>query len=882
MASIYVLEIDGWGDVGPALAITLATATSDGEIVLTTADTPPGTDEIGAMIFVEDIALAVADGYYTLIARTAGTLTIQALPADVTVGAHVVTGLARIEDHNRISDSIPSWVTGSTAQARWHRVLTAVTSSAGQRISPLGGLATVDGLDITHAGINLMLSAVRAPTYRLDDVGAVTLESALIGSATSVDTYSAAPFSGESASAPTGPAQPPWFGTEAIDVRATPSTTVVDGVTVYTTTCVRAVLRTPDRGHTQGTVVYGRIPTPVGQICRTFVYPEGNTSHASRNIGTVGLCEGFSKGNLQSTQVLRIASQLLQPYRRRTTAPKVELSSPAPFEFASGTLPLRIRSRSTSTWGWILFRDTMAVRLQSPPTVDSSVDADIDGFEVWDYTLDTEVNRVGDAPIIRSISDREEWESYAHAHSVGGGLGGVLEDISLMPLVLLGGTFDARVPAYDELSLCHVFFPSTEYPRAENTDTWILTGSRVMKANPVDIILQILTSTGLQLANGAFDRIPAEFGLGIPLSNLDLSTFTDIADRMDVAGVSAGNVTLLASDPPDIAKWMDVFCKVYGLALVTSTTGSLRLVDLAFIDFETSLSLDEGDLWRNPRGEIAPVYEVDAAQAVESISTAFSMPWLEPDQQDVEINTKTGTRGIGETFERVQGETVAIKPTFAPAVDEPGVAAVAARYGQLIWLQAGLVAAFTVDVVTTYAGEVGDWVSATLLNLPNAADDGPLTASLCRIMDRVHESRPTGVAKDTVTVFIYGIEVASPKRDWAPSGVVSSVVSATDFDLSADVYHGPSFDSDAESFTAGQKVDIYDSSWTLRSTTAPGTVGTASGDNITLSVAATDGGGDVTPNVGDKLALSKESDQGAALSGSWMWLSATTPGYEWA
>ena len=41
MASVYVLEIDGWGEVGPAIDVTDAEGFADGTFTLTTAGTPP-------------------------------------------------------------------------------------------------------------------------------------------------------------------------------------------------------------------------------------------------------------------------------------------------------------------------------------------------------------------------------------------------------------------------------------------------------------------------------------------------------------------------------------------------------------------------------------------------------------------------------------------------------------------------------------------------------------------------------------------------------------------------------------------------------------------------------------------------------------------------
>ena len=177
MASIYCIEIDGWGDVGPAIAVTEAQGFADGTFTLTTAGTPPPATEYGAMIWVQDVSAVVADGYYTLTARDSTTFTMQATASGVTVTtATGLTGVARIEDHYRISDGIPSWVTGSDAQARWYRDLVNVSESAGQSFKPPGGIATIDGFEFTMAR-GRGLAAMKADTYRLGAVGPVILGS---------------------------------------------------------------------------------------------------------------------------------------------------------------------------------------------------------------------------------------------------------------------------------------------------------------------------------------------------------------------------------------------------------------------------------------------------------------------------------------------------------------------------------------------------------------------------------------------------------------------------------------------------------------------------------------------------------------------------------
>lgn len=157
-----------------------------------------------------------------------------------------------------------------------------------------------------------------------------------------------------------------------------------------------------------------------------------------------------------------------------------------------------------------------------------------------------------------------------------------------------------------------------------------------------------------------------------------------------------------------------------------------------------------------------------------------------------------------------------------------------------------------------------------------------MSGALCRIVDRKHVSRPIGKnPHDELTLLAYGVTAADKPREWAPSGVVASVTSKLVFDLETSTYSGSDYASDAVSFADGVDVDIYDANWSLRSTVSPGTVSSTAGDTVTLSVAAAGGGGDVTPNVGDKITLAAESNQSASEAAKWGWLSTSTPGYLW-
>lgn len=887
MSNIYSFEVDGWGEVGPAIDVTNAEGFADGTFTLTTAGTPPPETEYGAMIWVEDCDAVIADGYYTLTARTSGTFTMQALAADVTVTSSAVSGLARIEDHFRISDGIPSWVTGSDAQARWYRNLVSVSESAGQRLSNLGGLASVDGFEVTMAR-RQGLAAIAPATYLLSTAGPVVLLDPLTSDAVSVVTESATPYAGESASSPTGAAQPAWIGTEAIDVRGTVSSSSTAGVTTYTAThdgsatwVTRGVLRTQKQSHPQGAAVFGTLPTALGQIGRTFVYPESHASHADRTEVARGPVEMTDPSvGMGSAQRFALASQLITAYRQDASAVVASGASTDTSGFESGTATARVHTANGSKWNWLLVDGGAALR--SARTGSDPVAIDEDGIEEWAYLTITEVDENKDFPIVREV-DEETWDTLTNPRRVSVRVvydedTGERRRVTSWPRFLFGETGFFVIPP-DAPPLCHVFEP-VMWARSYNDEAWVGRSDRYIEVNPVDVILTVLSSTG-NGGNGAHDKAPAEFGLAIPASDIDSDSFTAIGNRLDVAGVVAGSVALLSTESIDVSKWLDEFAKTYAIGIVTTIAGQVRGVDLAYVDPDTSHTLDEGDLIAGPA-----TMTQNVANGLESVSVTYGRPWLKHDDPFHERKPqvyRAQSRGLSDLLQRVRGKSITLSPPFAAAVDDASDNALAGRWGSVIAWNFGVVGTITADVDPGYTPDIGDTVSVTLPAFPDADDTGPMTSALCRIIDRVHVSRPIGQnPRDTIKLLAYGATTSDKARRWSPSGVVATVATPKSFTLETSTYSNDDYASDAVSFADGVDVDIYTENWSLRSTTAPGTVLSTSGDTVTLSVAATDGGGNVTPNVGDKLALASESNQSASEALGWAWLSSTTPGYQWS
>lgn len=901
MASIYAIEIDGWGEVGPPLGISVVQGYADGTFKLTTADTPPNTDEYGAMIWVQDCDAVVADGYYTLIARTASTLTMQANPADVTVTtAAGISGLARIEDHYRLSDSLPSWVTGANAQARWFRDLTAVSHSAGQRIDTLGGVASVDQWSFLSASTGRGLLATAPLSYRNASVGSVTLETSLTSVATAIATYSAAAYSGESASSPTGPAQPIIIGTEAIDVRGTASSSSGSGATVYTVAhdgisnfVTRGVLRTEAYRHSSGDFVFGALPTPIGQTLRSFVYPDGHASHADRSQVAIGVGENAAAVGYGNDLRIDVASSVIDPNQKKLGGPYGFTG--AGYVIAGGvswddtqTWEFEVTQYSDSQWSWATdVNGKAAFRLTWE---DELIAVNADGSRVYRYTAEPwPITNSEDYPIIRktwgaeyaNIAWPENRANRLRRHAAGWGRA--------------------------EHRLCHVFEPVTwTYPSSAPGPF-----PGVVTVSPVDVILQVIMSTGTPGANGVHDTAPSEIGMGIPAAQIEMDSFTSIGDRLYADFIAAATVFIDEQSTGTLRKWLSALCRAYSLAIVTTSSGKLRLVDMTATDQTGTASLTESDMV----GPVRVQYQISPGTSVGSIETTFPTPFVLPSTGSIaEDGTVTdfvvesapgsafeaGEFGRQEAIEDHQdiyrqsaggalsilrrvggGKSVSVKTDFALYQNYNQRDALRQRFVRILAQNAGIGATFSVDVDPDFSAEIGDVLEVTLDNLPNPQNSAGMTAAYCRVEDRIHEYRPTGDApRDTLTLRALGTSDPTPPN-WAPSGQVSAVTSSTNFNLVAGEFKSDDDTSDATTFADGAKVHIYDENLVLRSTTSAGTVNTTSGNNMTLSSPATDGGGPVTPSVGDIVLYAPVSDQSASIAAGYASVSQNTPGTQW-
>ena len=102
------------------------------------------------------------------------------------------------------------------------------------------------------------------------------------------------------------------------------------------------------------------------------------------------------------------------------------------------------------------------------------------------------------------------------------------------------------------------------------------TTARVDGTDPIDLMLKLLCSTGTGTNNATYDVFVKGIGLGIPVEQIDLDTFTDVQDQLDYGTL---RVYFVFTESVDAKEFIDEeLCKPFGWYLATGNDGRIRLV----------------------------------------------------------------------------------------------------------------------------------------------------------------------------------------------------------------------------------------------------------------------------------------------------------------
>ncbi len=201
-----------------------------------------------------------------------------------------------------------------------------------------------------------------------------------------------------------------------------------------------------------------------------------------------------------------------------------------------------------------------------------------------------------------------------------------------------------------------------------------------LQASVIDVILQILTSTGSGTAdvdvpsgtyrqvagiNGAWDLIPREFGLGIPLEEIDLDSFSrTLRKRGGMQELTVSNIYMeTGKDTPQ--KFLEEqILKPFFFALGTNAIGKVILVDVSDIVVGPgTITIPSLSFVRKNGSRTRVTLTYDAAD----LSDSFTYMWKETFRSNwddpffIRTLTASGTAAGAQTRQLNDGTFVTVK-----------------------------------------------------------------------------------------------------------------------------------------------------------------------------------------------------------------------------
>lgn len=428
----------------------------------------------------------------------------------------------------------------------------------------------------------------------------------------------------------------------------------------------------------------------------------------------------------------------------------------------------------------------------------------------------------------------------------------------------------------EEVSLVHLFEPfclgldegdvAAPYQRfyytvkEGNEDRPTAIANAYSEVNVIDVILQVLTSTGtgdftvipysagppivrgnyeaVPGINGAFDICPSDFALGIPNEYIDFDSFYEILRNRGERNLRAKSL-YYESGVSTLKFLEEQILKPFFLSLATSSTGIIILIDVADVVIGPGVkSINEDDFVR-PSGSATSVgLSYDAEDLSDSFSFSWKEPWL-PEWIDPRIrntekilgnsarNATLLFAGRGYTipartaiFKNIQSSPIVYDLKFAPL--EPNKVVDSAQNYLLRFNR--IVPRATFELFWDYdAPDIGDKVSFNLPAIPNKEG---ISSNLPRIIIGkiidIRINRRTKVAN--YTALLTDSTIATTDTLWSLTAEILSVDTGLDtITVSTNLFsNGASaiindginqFQNDWDQFGSGDRIIIWDENW---------------------------------------------------------------------
>lgn len=859
---IQALEIDGWGRVGAPVSVTTITDNLDGTIEI---NVELSTNYVGARFEFTDTLGAYYAGGYTLLSSGAGVSTL----IGATHGNVSASGYVFLADPYRLANGVPDFVSGSQAALQWFTVLAVLGEQTGSTLPTLGGVAESESVQVVIAADTsddqpaAFRECLRSePKLYTDAAGVgVKVTAAVSGSALSL-TLNVQP-------ATTG-TRVVWLDGEALLVTLAASTTA--------TVVKRGILGTMRRSHPVGSLLLDGLPSPLGARARVVSYAsdaEGPADVVDALYGVVDACDpvGATDGLR-----LQVSTDFVTLYSAAAwggaTASAEWLGAGTEYGTTAGIEVKQIDP--FQRWAWFVVQGAAYRRFndETDPHVDYGIDP-VTGFARIGYVLEWRYNFanpvVVDEPadpvqsmLIRGFEQRDRFVVSA-------------DGIDWEPLMSA------------DISPAHVFEDEGEiFPDPATGVDVASTGAT--RCNPVRALLQILLSTGVgynQTATltdvyGDLDTLPADIGLAVPVDRLDADTFILARTLPNI-----GNLYITAEDAGDIAEWLDdKLLRPFALALVTTRTGLIQLIDLSQLTDAGAFDLVEATC-AEP-GQTADIaVSSTSGRLISGLNfeylTAKLPMWRDRITRASQYTSKTtiivnglaDERGALRVFARFTGAAETLKPGWTISQDSGGTApALFASQGAAlvsIWRTPRL--EITVPCLAEYCDDLQLGQIRSVTGVPWIGAEGERdTAATYYVLVT---GLKANILADTVDMTLVSLGVATPVgAKWGPSGAVASAASSTEFTLEPTTFGGgsnPPFATDAAAFRAGDKLALYSINLIAASDNSPKIV-SITGNVIVIEAAFSLGGVPVTDPTGFGIVLAKKSAQVAESRTDRGWL----------
>ncbi len=879
MELITYMRMHGWGVVSnedatittvQAADNTAGTANIDVTGLSTTQSIT--TDEIGAELYIEGMT-GLEDDYYTLTGVTPvggnTRISIAGDPANFSLSAGANSGNMRIEDHYKICNEIPDFVTGANARARWYKNMVDITPTLSSEIDPLGGITKVDGLTVTHNRVyNSDLSKVRWDLMNDDDTIHTSDRIYNVDDTTGIEVTGGIPYMGSSDNPDTAPTlgvyQPTWWGSECIRVDS------AAGSGPYTISITRALLRTKKWWHPYGQLFFDGFTTPAGKIADVITHKSTDTGYHQGERIAFGPVTGIEFDNGVATQSLQISSDI---FRLATTpAAKEEATVNYTPRSSNGFGRVNINQISNEfRFGWV-YAKNLLLRLSQSETDVLNI-ANPNGSP---ERLATETGRVyGKNRVVQRVIPEVVTEIDGEL-KYNGILGGIVggeeyENIQIptaIPAPPVGAETDERRAWEDEWSryilvnlnpydsdtvrwgfnvfklenqgyfddICpaHVFEPNKWTSIAFHTPrSPISISQRRIAVNPIEVLLNImLTRFGdgtntfeYEGATENFDILPPEFGLGILPEDIDIDSFMRVGYKFQENGFNLTNVYIKADESQKLKNWIqDNILEPYFLCITTDSQGRLRLTELANSKYKTSLTeLDDADLFGADREPVQLGY--DASKLLNRITYEFKRTWINGDDPTSRqtVNYFYGRDGLIDHYRNLPSDFIEIKPDFAPFDNIEEEEAFEKYLGRLMANRRHIMPILTCFVDESFGtvgdgAQVGQFISVNLSRVPNAFGDDLTNLTAVGLVAKRQQDILMGV--DQLDVMIVETLDLTEERAFSASVEVAAGSTGTVIQVEPDVFQ-PSdlakFTTAQASFVTGDQVILYDQFFTRKS-----------------------------------------------------------------